>query len=173
MIDQATFEGLRPYLFAIAYRMLGTASEAEDVIQDAWLRASYQSDRPDSARAWLTTVVTRLALDRLKSARATREVYVGPWLPEPVATGSIDNSEDAVVRRESITIAFLVLLESLSASERAAFLLREVFDYDYRAHRGRKAPFRVGPGGPGPDRRRVSPCRRHGGPLPDGSFACR
>lgn len=131
MIEATTFEGLRSYLFAIAYRMLGTAGEAEDVIQDAWLRAASSPETPASAKAWLATVVTRLCLDRLKSARAAREQYTGPWLPEPVPTDRNPESEQSVMRRESITMAFLVLLETLSPSERAAFLLREVFDYEY------------------------------------------
>ena len=131
MIDTAQFQSLRSQLFSVAYRMLGSAAEAEDVVQDAWLRAASSPEQPTSARAWLTTVVTRLCLDRLKAARTTREQYVGPWLPEPVPTGAIDSAEDAVARRESVTMAFLTLLETLSPAERAAFLLREVFDADY------------------------------------------
>ena len=131
MIDVATFQSLRQHLFSIAYRMLGSASEAEDVVQDAWLRASSAPGDLESARAWLTTVVTRLCLDRLKSAKTRREDYVGPWLPEPVPTGAVETAEDLAARRESVTMAFLVLLETLSPAERAAFLLREVFDTDY------------------------------------------
>ncbi len=131
MIDVATFQSLRPHLFSVAYRMLSSASEAEDVVQDAWLRAVSAPAHPESARAWLTTIVTRLCLDRLKSASARREEYVGPWLPEPVPTEEIDTAEDTVARHESVTMAFLVLLETLSPAERAAFLLREVFDGDY------------------------------------------
>ena len=131
MIDAAQFQSLRPQLFSVAYRMLGSAAEAEDVVQDAWLRAASSTDAVVSAHAWLTTVVTRLCLDRLKSARARREEYVGPWLPEPVPTGALDTPEDAVARRESVTMAFLTLLETLTPAERAAFLLREVFDEDY------------------------------------------
>jgi len=131
MIDTAQFQSLRSQLFSVAYRMLGSAAEAEDVVQDAWLRAASSPDQPTSARAWLTTVVTRLCLDRLKAARTTREQYVGPWLPEPVPTGAIESAEDAISRRESVTMAFLTLLETLSPAERAAFLLREVFDADY------------------------------------------
>ena len=131
MIDAVVFESLRPYLFSIAYRMLASASEAEDVVQDAWLRAAAAPADLESARAWLKTVVTRLCLDRLKSARARREEYVGPWLPEPVPTGALESAEDAAARHESITMAFLVLLETLTPAERAAFLLREVFDGDY------------------------------------------
>jgi len=131
MIDTAQFQSLRSQLFSVAYRMLGSAAEAEDVVQDAWLRAASSPEQPTSARAWLTTVVTRLCLDRLKAARTTREQYVGPWLPEPVPTSAIESAEDVISRRESVTMAFLTLLETLSPAERAAFLLREVFDADY------------------------------------------
>jgi RNA polymerase sigma-70 factor (ECF subfamily) len=131
--DAAAFEAHRALLFSIAYRMLGSASEAEDVVQDAWLR--YASAAPAdvrSLRAWLGTVVTRLCLDRLKSAHAQREHYVGPWLPEPVIQADREPSlARAVEQRESTTLAFLVLLESLTAQERAVFVLREAFDYEY------------------------------------------
>ena len=126
------FERLRPRLFSIAYRMLGSASESEDVVQDAWLR--YSAAQPADLRspaAYLTTIVTRLALDRLKSARAAREQYVGPWLPEPVLTGGEPEPERAVALSESLTLAFMVLLETLTPEERAAFLLREVLEYSY------------------------------------------
>lgn len=126
------FERLRPRLFSIAYRMLGSASESEDVVQDAWLR--YSAAQPADLRspaAYLTTIVTRLALDRLKSARAAREQYVGPWLPEPVLTGGEPGPERAVALSESLTLAFMVLLETLTPEERAAFLLREVLEYSY------------------------------------------
>jgi len=131
LIDPGTFESLRPYLFSVAYRMLGSAAESEDVVQDAWLRSAAAPDGLASAKAWLTTVVTRLCLDRLKSSRMQREDYVGPWLPEPVPTGAVETGEDLLARQESITLAFLVLLETLTPAERAAFLLREVFDRDY------------------------------------------
>jgi RNA polymerase sigma-70 factor (ECF subfamily) len=131
VITSAAFEELRPYLFSIAYRMLGSASEAEDVVQDAWLRSASAPRDLGSPKAWLSTVATRLCLDRLKSARASREHYVGPWLPEPVPTASSPDPEEHAARHESITLAFLVLLETLSPAERAAFLLREVFEYDY------------------------------------------
>jgi RNA polymerase sigma-70 factor (TIGR02957 family) len=132
MITVDEFESYRPLLFSIAYRMLGSASDAEDVVQDAWVRSSdAQPSELRSTKAWLTTVVTRLCLDRLKSARATREEYVGPWLPEPVLT-SPEGRPDAMLQRdESVTLAFLVLLETLSAEERAVFLLKEVFDYSH------------------------------------------
>jgi RNA polymerase sigma-70 factor (TIGR02957 family) len=128
-----SFETFRPKLFAVAYRMLGSASEAEDAVQDAWLRYA-TSERSDvrSPEAFLTTIVTRLCLDRLKSARATREQYVGPWLPEPILTDERPGPETAAALAESVSLAFMVLLETLSPEERAAFLLREVFEYDSR-----------------------------------------
>ena len=122
----------RPLLFSIAYRMLGSASDAEDVLQDAWLR--YQGVDESAVRtpkALATTIVTRLCLDRLKSARHTREEYVGPWLPEPVLTGDAADPETTVARAESVTLAFLVLLETLTPEERAVFLLKDVFDYGH------------------------------------------
>lgn len=126
------FETWRPMLFSIAYRMLGTATEAEDVVQDAWLRAAAaDAEEIRSPRAWLGTVVTRLALDRLKSARAQREEYIGPWLPEPILTGPDANPHESAERMETITFAFLSLLESLAPAERAAFVLREAFDYEH------------------------------------------
>ncbi len=126
------FQAHRPALFAVAYRMLGSATDAEDVVQDAWLR--YAAARPSdlrSPKAYLTTIVTRLCLDRLKSARATREEYVGTWLPEPVVTDVRYEPERSLALAESVTLAFMVLLETLSPEERAVFLLREVFDYEY------------------------------------------
>ncbi len=131
MISVQRFEELRPYLFSIAYRMLGSAAEAEEVIQDAWLRARQSPGDLNSDKAWLATVVTRLSLDRLKSSHRTREEYVGPWLPEPVPTEAVPAPDNDLMRRESITMAFLILLERLAPAERAAFLLREVFDYSY------------------------------------------
>jgi RNA polymerase sigma-70 factor, ECF subfamily len=128
-----TFEAERGHLFAVAYRMLGSASEAEDVLQDAFLRFSEHEGALESTRAFLTTIVVRLCLDQLKSARARRETYVGPWLPEPLvsdhepAPGPDARTELA----ESLSLAFLVLLERLSPLERAAFLLREVFDQPF------------------------------------------
>ncbi len=121
------FLAARPMLFALAYRMLGSSSEAEDVLQEAWLRASTAKD-VKNAEAWLTTVVTRLCLDVLGSARVRREEYVGPWLPEPIVT---EGPEQAAELADSVSLAFLVLLEELSPAERAAFLLREVFRFDY------------------------------------------
>ncbi len=111
----------RPRLFALAYRMLGSAAEAEDVLQEAWLRWQAASGI-DSPGAWLSTVVTRLCLDELKSARVRRETYTGPWLPEPVATSGDE------VDSETVSTAFLLVLERLSPVERAVYLLHAVFD---------------------------------------------
>jgi RNA polymerase sigma-70 factor, ECF subfamily len=126
--DGATFETYRPLLFSIAYRMLGSASQAEDVVQDAWLRAR-QDDQAEvrSVRAYLTTIVTRLCIDHLRSAERTRMEYPGPWLPEPLAEPNQESAELA----SSLTMAFLVLLEQLAPTERAVFLLREVFDLEF------------------------------------------
>ncbi|HEY2716305.1 MAG TPA: RNA polymerase sigma-70 factor [Solirubrobacterales bacterium] len=120
-------------LFGIAYRMLGSVSEAEEVVQDSFVR--YQGVDPAEVRepgALLTTIATRLSIDRLKSARAERESYVGAWLPEPLLVDEADVPAEAE-QADSISMAFLVLLESLSPLERAVFLLREAFDYDYAA----------------------------------------
>jgi RNA polymerase sigma-70 factor (TIGR02957 family) len=128
------FEELRPAAFAIAYRMLGSVSEAEDVVQEAFLRLHRmlrEGERVESPRAYLATVVTRLCIDQLRSARARRERYVGEWLPEPLlASDEADPARHAEVA-DSLSLAFLVLLESLSPEQRAAYLLREVFDYPY------------------------------------------
>jgi len=131
-MDEEFFDVDRPLLFSIAYRMLGSASDAEDVLQDAWLRCR-TVDRAAirSPKAFATTVVTRLCLDRLKSSRMTREDYVGPWLPEPVLTSATEGPDSILQRAESITLAFMVLLEKLSPEERAAFLLKDVFEYDH------------------------------------------
>jgi RNA polymerase sigma-70 factor, ECF subfamily len=127
------FESYRPLLFAIAYRMTGSAGDAEDLVQDTYLRAlAAPAAEVRAAKAYLTTIVTRLALDHLKSARVQREQYVGPWLPEPLLTSDPALApEETAERRESLSLAFLVLLESLTPPERAVFLLREVFDYPY------------------------------------------
>jgi RNA polymerase sigma factor (sigma-70 family) len=119
-------------LFSIAYRLLGSASDADDVLQDAWLR--YRGVDRSSIRepkALATTIVTRLCLDRMKSARATREEYIGPWLPEPILTSPAAHPDAMLQRTESITLAFLVLLEKLSPEERAVFLLKDVFEYEH------------------------------------------
>src|SRR3954468_10739989 len=124
MTEIDLFQTHRPALFAVAYRMLGSATDAEDVLQDAWLR--FSSAQPldlRSAKAYLTTIVTRLCLDRLKSARATRGQDVGPWPPETGAPAEDAGPERSLARAESVTLAFMVLLETLSPEERAVFLL--------------------------------------------------
>ena len=132
---EESFETYRPYLFAIAYRMLGSAMDAEDMVQETYLR--YQTTPPETIRslkAYLTTILTRLCMDQLQLARRKREVYVGPWLPEPILTTTTPASEDPaerVEREESISLAFLMLLEQLQPFERAVFLLHEVFAYDF------------------------------------------
>lgn len=132
------FEIYRSYLFAIAYRMLGSAMDAEDMVQETYLR--YQTMKPEtihSLKAFLTTVLTRLCMDQLHLARRKREQYVGPWLPEPIltaetiATAETGDPEKRVETQESISLAFLVLLEELQPFERAVFLLREVFEYEF------------------------------------------
>jgi RNA polymerase sigma-70 factor, ECF subfamily len=127
------FAELRPRLFGIAYRMLGGAAEAEDVVQEAFLRlhrAQEEGTAVDNPPAFLTTVATRLAIDQLRSARARRERYVGPWLPEPLLADERDVGEHAELA-ESLSMAFLVVLERLSPVERAVFLLHDVFGYGY------------------------------------------
>jgi RNA polymerase sigma-70 factor (ECF subfamily) len=114
-------------MLSIAYRMVGSFSEAEDLVQEAFLRLHEAGD-VDSPKAWLSTVVTRLSIDHLRSARVRREEYPGTWLPEPVAA---DPAPDAAVRGETLSMAVLVLLESLTPVERAVFVLREAFDYGY------------------------------------------
>lgn len=126
------YAALRPRLFAIAYRMLGTRADAEDVLQDAWLRW-HQADQAalQSAEAWLVTVVTRLAIDRLRAAKTEREAYVGWWLPEPLVELDEHTPEAAAELAGELSVALLWVLERLSPEERAAFLLRQVFDHDY------------------------------------------
>ncbi len=123
-VTAEAYERLRPLAFAIAYRMLGSVSEAEDVVQEAFLRLHRSGGELESPKAFLATVTTRLAIDQLRSARIRRETYPGPWLPEPLLTSSPPDTE-------SISMALLVVLESLSPVERAVFLLRDVFDYGY------------------------------------------
>lgn len=141
--DSATAEAyqtLRPLLFSIAYRMLGTVTEAEDIVQDAFLRyhaAVASRGEPESPKAYLSTVVTRLCIDQLQSARVRRESYVGDWLPEPLLTGPepltarVSDPATAAEQADSLSMAFLLLLERLSPLERAVFLLHDVFGYDY------------------------------------------
>jgi RNA polymerase sigma-70 factor (ECF subfamily) len=121
-------EELRPYLFAIAYRMLGSVTEAEDVVQEAFVRYYAADVDASSPKAYLATITTRLAIDQLRSARARREVYPGEWLPEPIVD---DEAARHAETADTLSLAFLHLLEKLSPVERAVFLLREVFDYPY------------------------------------------
>lgn len=131
-MDHDVFNTDRPLFFSIAYRMLGSASDAEDVLQDAWLRyRSADQSTIRSSKAFATTIVTRLCLDRLKSVRTTREQYIGPWLPEPVLTSEVEPPDAVLQRAESVTLAFLVLLEKLSPEERAVFLLKDIFGYEH------------------------------------------
>jgi RNA polymerase sigma factor (sigma-70 family) len=128
------FDELRGSAFAIAYRMLGSVSEAEDVVQEGLLRlhqAGARGERIVSPRAYLSTVVSRLSLDQLRSARVQRETYVGEWLPEPLLASADADPARKAEMADSLSLAFLVLLESLSPEQRAAFLLREVFDEPY------------------------------------------
>ena len=127
-------EELRPLLFSIAYRMLGSVGDAEDIVQEAMLRAERaeaEGERIESRKAFLTTVTTRLAIDQLRSARARRETYFGPWLPEPLLTSTEPDAAEHAEMADSLSMSFLVLLETLSPVERAVFLLREVFEYGY------------------------------------------
>lgn len=128
------YDELRPLLFSIAYRMVGSVSEAEDIVQEALLRFHRETSEGasiDSPKAWLSTVTTRLSINHLRSARVHRERYVGTWLPEPLVTDSAQEPSQHAETADSLSMAFLVLLERLSPAERAVFLLREVFEYDY------------------------------------------
>lgn len=132
MSDIEAFERNRSRLAGIAYGMLGSVMEAEDVVQDAYLRwRGVDTGKIDSPDAYLTTITTRLAIDRLKSARARRERYVGPWLPEPMVTSQAEDPAAIVLEAESLSMALLAALEKLNPVERAVLLLREVFDMDY------------------------------------------
>jgi RNA polymerase sigma-70 factor (TIGR02957 family) len=134
MIEGELLEDLRPRAFAIAYRMLGSVSEAEDIVQEALLRvhsAVESGEEISSPRAYVATITTRLAIDELRSARARRESYVGEWLPEPITERPEDDPARQAELADSLSLAFLVVLESLSPEQRAAFLLHDVFDYDY------------------------------------------
>lgn len=133
MTDPATlFDRHRPRLYAIAYRMLGDVAEAEDVVQDAWLRW-HGSDHAaiESAEAWLVTITTRLAIDRLRLAKAERAQYVGVWLPEPMLMAAPSTPEQIHELADDVSVAFLFMLERLTPDARAAFLMRDVFDADY------------------------------------------
>ena len=133
--NDATFESQRPRLFGIAYRMLGVRADAEDVVQEAWLRWS-AADRSEvrEPRAYLVRVTTRLAIDRLRQVKARGETYVGPWLPEPYVTDfgdTVPDTAEQAVLADSVSLAVLVVMESLSPLERAVFVLREAFGYPY------------------------------------------
>jgi len=125
------FEDLRPLLFSIAYRILGSVTEAEDAVQETWLRYERTSDEPDSPKAFLSTVVTRIAIDVLRSARVRREEYVGEWFPEPLLTDPYEDPERAAELADSVSMAALLLLERLTPLERAVFVLREVFGFGF------------------------------------------
>lgn len=130
--DPVAFETHRPHLLRVGYRITGRLTDAEDAVQEAWLRYAAQETAPDDLRAWLTTVVGRLCLDRLRSSATRRERYVGPWLPEPLVTG--DDPHDplvAVVRHEDVRMAAMVVLERLSAPQRVAFVLHEALALPY------------------------------------------
>ncbi|MCZ4610461.1 RNA polymerase sigma-70 factor [Streptomyces sp. Lzd4kr] len=125
------FEALRPLLFSIAYRILGSVAEAEDAVQEAWLRYDGSSTRPASAKAYLSATVTRISIDVLRSARVRREEYTGPWFPEPLLSDPYEDPARAVELADSVSMAALLLLERLSPLERAVFVLREVFGFGY------------------------------------------
>jgi len=136
-VDTSQYAQYRPLMFSIAYRMTGSVSDAEDIVQEAFLRAGQDGKnggggtRVESPKAYLATITTRLAIDHLRSARVRRESYVGTWLPEPLIADSEPDPAELAVTSDSLSMAFLVLLESLAPAERAVFLLREVFGYGY------------------------------------------
>ncbi|MFD8793052.1 RNA polymerase sigma-70 factor [Streptomyces vinaceus] len=125
------FEELRPLLFSIAYRILGSVGEAEDAVQETWLRFDGSATRPTSTRAFLSAAVTRIAIDVLRSARVRREEYVGPWFPEPLLSDPYEDPARSVELADSVSMAALLLLERLSPLERAVFVLREVFAFGF------------------------------------------
>ena len=125
------FEALRPLLFSIAYRILGSVGEAEDAVQETWLRYQASPSQPASARAFLSAVITRISIDVLRSARSRREEYVGPWFPEPLLADPYEDPERSAELADSVSMAALLLLERLSPLERAVFVLREVFSFGF------------------------------------------
>ncbi|AJT70074.1 RNA polymerase sigma-70 factor [Streptomyces chattanoogensis] len=125
------FEELRPLLFSIAYRILGSVGEAEDAVQETWLRFDGSATRPTSTKAFLSATVTRISIDVLRSARVRREEYVGPWLPEPLLSDPYQDPARSVELADSVSMAALLLLERLSPLERAVFVLREVFGFGF------------------------------------------
>ena len=131
MARETQFEELRPLLFSISYRILGSVTEAEDAVQETWLRFAASPTQPTSTKAFLSAIVTRISIDVLGSARVRREEYVGPWLPEPLLADPYQDPERAAELADSVSIAALLLLERLSPLERAVFVLREVFDFGF------------------------------------------
>jgi RNA polymerase sigma-70 factor (ECF subfamily) len=131
MTQVEEFEELRPLLFAIAYRILGSVAEAEDAVQEAWVRDAASSSRATSPGAFLSAVVTRVSIDVLRSARVRRETYVGPWFPEPLVNDPYDDPERSAELADSVSTAALLLLERLTPLERAVFVLREVFGFGF------------------------------------------
>lgn len=125
------FEELRPFLFAIAYRILGSVAEAEDAVQESWLRYESSCAQPTSTKAFLSAVVTRVSIDVLRSARVRRETYVGPWFPEPLLTDPYEDPARSAELADSLSMAALLLLERLSPLERAVFVLRDVFGFGF------------------------------------------
>ena len=125
------FEELRPLLFSVAYRILGSAGEAEDAVQETWLRFDGSATRPTSTKAFLSAAVTRISIDVLRSARVRREAYVGTWLPEPLLSDPYQDPARSAELADSVSMAALLLLERLSPLERAVFVLREVFAFDF------------------------------------------
>ncbi|WP_067136187.1 RNA polymerase sigma-70 factor [Microtetraspora malaysiensis] len=131
MTRETEFEELRPLLFSISYRILGSVTEAEDAVQETWLRFEASPTQPRSLKAFLSTTVTRISIDVLGSARVRREAYVGPWFPEPLLTDPYQDPERSAELADSVSMAALLLLERLSPLERAVFVLREVFDFGF------------------------------------------
>ena len=131
MTRSEEFEELRPLLFAIAYRILGSVAEAEDAVQETWLRYESSPTQPTSTKAFLSAVVTRVSIDVLRSARVRREAYVGPWFPEPLLTDPYQDPARSAELADSLSMAALLLLERLSPLERAAFVLRDVFGFSF------------------------------------------
>ncbi|MFI7132769.1 RNA polymerase sigma-70 factor [Nonomuraea sp. NPDC050153] len=131
MTRATEFDKLRPLLFSIAYRILGSVTEAEDAVQESWLRFEASPTQPTSTKAYLSATVTRISIDVLGSARVRRERYVGPWLPEPLLADPYEDPARSAELADSVSIAALLLLERLSPLERAVFVLREVFDFGF------------------------------------------
>src|SRR5205807_5007640 len=125
------FQELRPLLFSIAYRLLGSVTEAEDAVQETWLRYEASPIQPTSSKAFLSAVVTRISIDVLRSARVRREEYAGPWFPEPLLTDPYEDPQRSAELADSVSMAALLLLERLSPLERAVFVLREVFGFGF------------------------------------------